>query len=190
MIVYPGNRAAAVVSVTVTTPTARQAGGEAKGSPFDVDDESAYRAWREQKLAGFPRSIDELHVSIEDGGRLSGQELTAVHEALQRANFAIYSFERSAGEDKTLIRQLGRQFGLERLDDNLCADEDGIMLRPVLCNDGTSTRSRSPMFPSPGRRRPRFSGTCSHRSSSRGVAGSAWRHPVMAIRRPRWPDPS
>lgn len=65
-------------------------------------------------------------MTIQDGCQLSGQEMNAVHKALQRANFAIYALKGTAGEDKLLIRQLGRQLGLERLDDNLCSDEDGI----------------------------------------------------------------
>lgn len=118
------NKATRVVFVTISI--ARPATGGAKGSPFALDDEQAYRAWREQKLADAPRSIEQLRVAIQDGYQLSGQEMAAVVNALQRANFAIYSFKRAAGEDKALIRQLGRQFGLERLDNNLCSDEDGI----------------------------------------------------------------
>ncbi|MEA3241848.1 MAG: TauD/TfdA family dioxygenase [Pseudomonadota bacterium] len=110
----------------MTSSIPRPITGGAEGSPFDLDDERAYLAWRERKLAGVPRSIEELCVTIQDGCQLSGQEMDAVHKALQRANFAIYAFKGSAGEDKALIRQLGRQLGLERLDDNLCSDEDGI----------------------------------------------------------------
>ena len=123
MMVFPN---LSTMGVFLTFSVARPGNGRASSSPFDVDDEHAYRVWREWKLGTVPRSIDELKVTIEDGYRLSGQERAAVHRALRRANFAIYSFARAAGEDKAVIRQLGRQFGLERLDDNLCADEDGI----------------------------------------------------------------
>jgi len=112
--------------VFVTSSIARPISGGAKGSPFDLSDEQAYLAWRERKLAGVPRSIEELHVAIQDGYQLRRQEMNAVHNALQRANFVIYTFKRTAGEDKAVVRQLGRQFGLERLDDNLCSDEDSI----------------------------------------------------------------
>jgi len=112
--------------VFVTSSIPRPITGGAEGSPFDLDDERAYLAWRERKLAAVPRSIEELRVTIQDGCQLSGQEMNAVHKALQRANFAIYVLKGTAGEDKLLIRQLGRQLGLERLDDNLCSDEDGI----------------------------------------------------------------
>ena len=112
--------------VFVTSSIARPISGGAKGSPFDLSDEQAYLAWRERKLAGVPRSIEELQVAIQDGYQLRGQEMNAAHNALQRANFVIYTFKRTAGEDKAVVRQLGRQFGLERLDDNLCSDEDSI----------------------------------------------------------------
>ena len=111
--------------VFVTNSKPRPISDGMKGSPFDLDDECAYLAWRERKLTGVPRSIEELCVAI-DGYQLSRQEMNAMHKALQRTNFAIYTFTSKPHEDKILIRQLGRQFGLERLDDNLCADEDGI----------------------------------------------------------------
>ena len=110
----------------VTSSIARPINGGAKGSPFDLRDEQAYLAWREWKLAGVPRSIEELHVAIQDGCQLRRQEMNAVHNVLQRANFVIYTLNGTAGEDKAVVRQLGRQFGLERLDDNLCSDEDSI----------------------------------------------------------------
>jgi len=107
-------------------------GGGTQGSPFDLHDEQAYLAWRKRKLAGVPGSIEALQVVIQDGYQLSRQEMNAVHKALQRTNFAIYTLKADTGEDKVLIRQLGRQFGLERLDDNLCSDEDGISALKVV----------------------------------------------------------
>ncbi len=95
-------------------------------SPFDLDSDAAYRAWRSRKLAAAPVSAGELLVPVEDGFRLSEAELDAMHRALARANLAIYELAEARGADKLMIRQLGRQFGLERLDDNLCADEDSI----------------------------------------------------------------
>lgn len=94
---------------------------------FDPDgDARAYRVWRERKLAEYPRSTPELMVSVKDGRSLIAAEMDAMHLCLRRANMVIYRLENAAGEDKTLIRELGGQFGLQHLDDNLCADEDGI----------------------------------------------------------------
>jgi alpha-ketoglutarate-dependent taurine dioxygenase len=94
--------------------------------PFDLDSDVAYRAWRSRKLAAAPLSAGELLVPVADGQDLSATELDAMHGALARANLAIYQLPGSRGADKLTIRQLGRQFGLERLDANLCADEDSI----------------------------------------------------------------
>jgi hypothetical protein len=113
-----------VAFVTISRPG--PINGDVKGSPFDLRNEPAYLAWRERKLAAVPRSIEEQCVTIQDASRLDGQEMAAVQNALQRTNFAIYTLNRDVGEDKVLIRQLGRQLGLERLDNNLCSDEDSI----------------------------------------------------------------
>jgi len=94
--------------------------------PFDLDSDVAYSTWRSRKLAAAPLSAGELLVPIADGQDLSAMELDAMHGALARANLVIYQLPGSRGADKVTIRQLGRQFGLERLDDNLCADEDSI----------------------------------------------------------------
>ena len=95
-------------------------------SPFDPDNEVAYRDWRDRKLAAAPASVDELLVPVEDGFSLSDAELEGMHAALARANLAVYQLEHARGADKLEIRQLGRQFGLQRLDDNLCSDDDSI----------------------------------------------------------------
>ncbi|HHO69330.1 MAG TPA: taurine catabolism dioxygenase TauD [Gammaproteobacteria bacterium] len=107
---------------TAQTPGARAP----RRSPFEPGDEAAYGAWRERKLADFPASIGELRVPVADGLRLQPAETAAIGEALRRANLAVYRLADPSSGDKVLVRQLGRQFGLERLDDNLCADEDAI----------------------------------------------------------------
>ena len=107
---------------TAQTPGARAP----RRSPFEPGDEAAYGAWRERKLADFPASIGELRVPVADGLRLQPAEKAAIGEALRRANLAVYRLADPSSGDKVLVRQLGRQFGLERLDDNLCADEDAI----------------------------------------------------------------
>ena len=106
--------------------------------PFTVDsvatrelfhpdgDTQAYQAWRERKLSDHPRTAQELMVAVNDGFQVSRDEMEAMQRCLQRANMVIYRLNNADGEDKALIRQLGRQFGLQRLDDNLCSDGDSI----------------------------------------------------------------
>jgi alpha-ketoglutarate-dependent taurine dioxygenase len=92
--------------------------------PFDLADERAYRAWREQKLAGHPRRADDLIVEIRDPRHLMAAERAALVDRCARANLALYTTR--AEFDKSALRALGRQLGLERLDRNWLADEDGI----------------------------------------------------------------
>lgn len=95
-------------------------------SPFNVDCDELYRDWRARKLAACPVSLDALTVPIADGFALTAAERQAVLQAVEQTNFAIYQIPAASAGDKRQLRQLGRQFGLQRLDSNLCADEDGI----------------------------------------------------------------
>jgi hypothetical protein len=92
---------------------------------FDLDGEAAYRAWRAHKLAVRPRGIDELIVDVTEPCRLSERERLALLQRCDRANMAIYRSPRCEA-DPELPRSLGRQLGLQRLDANWLAEEDGL----------------------------------------------------------------
>jgi alpha-ketoglutarate-dependent taurine dioxygenase len=94
-------------------------------SPFDLKNESTYQHWREQKLAQAPRSAEELIVAVRDPRALSIAEHEALMQCISRCNMAIYASP-AHEEDSAIPRLLGRQFGLEHLDANWLADEDGI----------------------------------------------------------------
>ncbi len=91
--------------------------------PFDLDDERAYRAWREEKLSLLSARIEI--VELRDPKNLAPAEGAALLEQCARANMAVYKSSLTA-EDKNIPRLLGRQLGLERLDGNFLADDDGI----------------------------------------------------------------
>ncbi|GMQ89499.1 MAG: hypothetical protein BMS9Abin09_0990 [Gammaproteobacteria bacterium] len=95
-------------------------------NPFDLNADAAYSAWRQDKLGSALAGPEELMLELDNAARLSTTERSAVLDRLQRANMAIYKLKDPASQSKQLILQLGRQLGLERLDSNLCADEDGI----------------------------------------------------------------
>lgn len=100
-----------------------------KGSPFDLTDERAYAAWREQKLLSQPKCLDELLVEIENPLALTAVERAAIHRACSQVNMAIYRIKpqgKGAVPDSSLVADLGRQLGLLRLDQNLYAEDDGI----------------------------------------------------------------
>lgn len=93
---------------------------------FDLGDEDAYRTWRAEKLAHFPRSLAELVVEVRDPRALSAAERQALLERCARANMAIYASTVGGDPDKEIPRQLGLQLGLRDLDPNYLADDDGI----------------------------------------------------------------
>lgn len=95
-------------------------------SPFDLTNESGYRAWRDAKLAAYPRSADALVVPLADPRRLSADEFGALESRCARANMAIYSAPHLPAADKSIPHQLARQLGLVRLEGNYLADEDGL----------------------------------------------------------------
>ncbi|HKK05665.1 MAG TPA: TauD/TfdA family dioxygenase [Gammaproteobacteria bacterium] len=101
-----------------------------RGGPFDLSDDTAYRRWRAAKLRDYPEDVGSLRVSIVDAAALRPDEHAGVLARCRKANLAIYALDSEAGReaarDKAVIRRLGRQLGLERLDNNLCADDDGI----------------------------------------------------------------
>ncbi len=95
-------------------------------SPFDLASDTDYRAWRDAKLAAYPRSIDELVVALADPRHLSAAEIGALESCCTRANMVIYSAPHLPAADKSLPHQLARQLGLVRLEGNYLADEDGL----------------------------------------------------------------
>lgn len=99
------------------------------GSAFDLGNDRAYAAWREQKLANYPSSLDEILVEVKDPHSLSQGEKAAILQACSRANMAIYttgSESQIKESDKSIVSDLGRHFGLVHLDSNLYADDDGV----------------------------------------------------------------
>ncbi len=89
-------------------------------------DDSAYFAWRTQKLAYYPLQITSLIVDIKNPYQVSPQERQQLAHAIQRANLAIYRFAHPEIIDKNALTQFGAQLGLQRIDTTLCTEADGI----------------------------------------------------------------
>lgn len=95
-----------------------------KSSPFDLNDDRAYHAWRALKLQNYPRSAEDLVVEIQDPLQVSVREYAAMTQRIAHSNMAIFALPHAM--DKPRFVQFCAQFGLTRLDKNLCADDDGI----------------------------------------------------------------
>lgn len=92
-------------------------------SPFRLENAKAYSRWRDAKLhvAG-----ESLLVPVADPARLTDREYVALLSKLRKRNMAVYQCARPDAVDKESIRRFGRRFGLQRLDPNFLADDDGI----------------------------------------------------------------
>ncbi len=99
---------------------------KAAQSPFQLDNEAAFRDWRERKLADYPTGIEEMIVEVDDPRALTEQEHEAIRRCCAKANMAIYASRCDGDPDKDIPRLLAAQFGLVHLDSNMLADDDGI----------------------------------------------------------------
>lgn len=95
-------------------------------NPFLPDNEHAYQAWRRRKLEDYPIRIEQIVVEVGDPRSLTPVEYGAILQACRKTNMAIYAGKTGGDPDKEVPRLLGKRFGLERLDCNMLADEDGV----------------------------------------------------------------
>jgi hypothetical protein len=110
--------------------------GRQPESPFDLDQPDAYARWREARLARAPTRLADLVVEVADPRRLTPAEHGAILDRCRRANMAIYAGGTGEDPDKELVRALGTQLGLHRLDHNMGADEDAITSLKVQSDAG------------------------------------------------------
>jgi len=106
--------------------------------PFDLSDNADYQRWREAKLDNYSAIAAAPAVRINDASDLANHEYEEIMARCRKSNMAIYQINAGTGTDKQAIRAFGRQFGLERLDMNLRADEDSITSLQVV-EEGTGT---------------------------------------------------
>jgi hypothetical protein len=95
-------------------------------SPFLLENESAYQAWRSRKLENYPTRAAQLIVEVGDPRKPTSVEYAAILQVCRKTNMAIYAGLTGTDPDKDIPRLLGQRLGLERLDSNMLADEDGV----------------------------------------------------------------
>jgi len=103
-------------------------------TPFDLLDANAYLRWREHKLAQAITNLDGLIVEIKDPAAVTPIERKELLSRCHRSNMAIYATHASVNEN--IVQRFGAQFGLERLDANWLAGEQGITRVTVCADDG------------------------------------------------------
>ena len=103
-------------------------------SPFDLDQQDAYLAWREHKLAHAITCASDLIVEINDPLQLTTAERSALISRCNQSNMVIYATRTPIDEQG--LQHLGLQLGLKSLDANWLAGEQGISRITVSNNDG------------------------------------------------------
>ena len=94
-------------------------------SPFRLDDERAWRAFRARKLGDYPSDFADLVVEVRNPRRLTRAERDALLARCAVANMAVYATG-DGSADPDLPRLLAAQCGLAHPDRNWLADDDGI----------------------------------------------------------------
>ena len=105
------------------------------GSVFSLEDDRAYLRWRDAKLAGYPRSPDELTVEVSALAAPTRAETETVLGACRRANMCLYRSRQHLGDAQGTRRALAdfaRHFGLTRFEAHRSADDDGIVALEVV----------------------------------------------------------
>ena len=101
-----------------------------RANPFALDDDDAYRTWRERRLERAPRSLDDLRVEVRDLEHPTSAEQGALLDRVRRANMVLYHC--GLTENRGAVLRFAEHFGLTRLDRNPGADDDGLSAIRVL----------------------------------------------------------
>ena len=98
---------------------------------FSLDDEPAYRRWREEKLSAYPRLADNLMVELGSLSHPTAAELAAMRERVRRANMVFYSClrldERRGASYRTGLFALAQKLGLKTLEPHRSRRADGLV---------------------------------------------------------------
>ncbi len=109
--------------------------------PFDLDNTETYLRWRDYKLAHALVNTSELIVEIKDPAAVTVAERAELMSRWQRGNMVIYASRTEM--DERAVQNFAAQFGLNRLDANWLAGEQGIT-RITICNDDGKRQSYIP----------------------------------------------
>lgn len=99
-------------------------------SPFLLDNESEYEAWRARKLQRLPTGSSPEPWQLGSDNRFDPVTLCKVQRQAGDCNFIL--FESRSTLDKREFLELNRQLGLVKLDNNLGSDQDKVTSLRVL----------------------------------------------------------
>lgn len=90
---------------------------------------TAYTAWRNAKLAAYPKSARDIRVRIADLAAPTEAERAEIIDRCNRCGMAIYetAAANSGDEARADLRRFAASFGLGKIEDHRSADSDGIV---------------------------------------------------------------
>ena len=103
-----------------------------------LDDEAAYRHWREKKLSQYEAAVNELMTPVADLAAPTDAERAAIMERMEKTNMALYTSPAGTQDDDVadaLLLGLGHAFGLRALEDHRSANRNGVV-RIEIVGDG------------------------------------------------------
>ncbi len=98
-------------------------------SPFDLSDDSTYQKWRDTKLSqtlSYHTNINDLFVTIQKCQSPSKAEIEQVLQNCLQYSFTFYRLTNKTDNTKSCITDFVKQLGPQRLDSNICVDEDKL----------------------------------------------------------------
>lgn len=95
-------------------------------SPFDLDNDDFYLQWCDTKLDGYPETLGDLLVELNDPRKLTDAEHQKLLSLCQKTNMVIYAAKTGDDPDPEIPLAMGRAFKLLELDHNWLADETGL----------------------------------------------------------------
>lgn len=111
-------------------------------SPFALNSGDIYQRWRDRRLENYPVSTDSLVVEINNAFKPSKIEIAELSRVCSRYNMAVYATGEESNDNRAIVGSMGSALGLNHLDTNLLADEDGITSLTVV--EGKSGRGYIP----------------------------------------------
>lgn len=95
-------------------------------TPFSLDNDDVYKKWRDNKLENYPKNIGDLIVEVIDPRILSDVEHKALLDVCRKTNMVIYASKTSSDPDPEIPLSIGRRFGVQSLDNNWLANDNGL----------------------------------------------------------------
>ncbi|MCK5918616.1 MAG: TauD/TfdA family dioxygenase [Cocleimonas sp.] len=108
-------------------------------SPYSLSNDTAYQHWREKKLLNFTSNINHLFVDIDNEIAPKASETNKLLALVNKYNMGLYRFKKpdsKPANNKHKVPQFAHFFGLNKLDNNLCADDDKLTSITVCKHEG------------------------------------------------------